>query len=394
VKTGLSIQELAAEIASQNDRKRDIVIPTAQVEMQPAVNDPDGRIGWSTDGPVLSFETERGPAHYEPTRHAHRQIADRIGIPAKYYDRMLNGSYADQTLLRENVNHWLHATPEKRLLRTFDEPGIEGVGTARAFLSDRYRPLDNSQVAMAVLPVIADSGLEVVSSDITETRMYLKAFDPSMSKTIRYGDGLGYGQGFDFKGGGKVDRQDDVVHWGISISNSEVGAGSLKVESFMFRRYCLNGLIFEQAMRRNHIGRVLGSDDDNAREFFADDTVKADDEAFFLKMRDVVTGTLAETKFEAAVDKLSESTERKIEGDPMKAVEITAKKLDLTDGERGDVLRHLIEGGDLSAWGLLNAVTRTAEDVDSYDRATVLEAKGMAVVNMTPPQWQEVATAK
>jgi len=34
------------------------------------------------------------------------------------------------------------------------------------------------------------------------------------------------------------------------------------------------------------------------------------------------------------------------------------------------VLRDLIEGGNLSQYGLINALTRTAEDAKSYDRAT------------------------
>lgn len=44
----------------------------------------------------------------------------------------------------------------------------------------------------------------------------------------------------------------------------------------------------------------------------------------------------------------------------MKVVGATARRLGLTDGEKDSVLRHLVRGGDLSAWGLANAVTRTA----------------------------------
>jgi hypothetical protein len=386
MKSGMELREIAEEIDAQNALKRDLVVPTSALTMHAPSTLPE----WETAGPVLSVEIDGSPAHYEPNRFTHRQIADRIGIPAKYYDRMMDGSEADVRLLTDNVNHWLHSQPENRMLRTFDHPEHHGLGTARAFLSDRYKPLDNQQVAEAVLPVLSDHDLTIASADITEKKMYIKAYDPTMKRVIRRGDGLGYGQGFDFRGG----QKEDVVHWGVAISNSEVGSGSLKVESFLFRSYCDNGLIFEQISRRHHVGRVLGAgDDDTARAWYADDTVKADDEAFFLKVRDTVEGTLADTTFEAAVDKLSESTGRKIEGDVQRAVDVTAKHLTLTDGEKGGVLRHLIEGGDLTAWGMLNAVTRTAEDSDSYDRATELEAAGMKVVNMTPDQWKAVATA-
>ena len=40
------------------------------------------------------------------------------------------------------------------------------------------------------------------------------------------------------------------------------------------------------------------------------------------------------------------------------------------------MLRDLIEGGDLSGFGLVNAVTHYSQQVDDYDRATDLEAIG------------------
>ena len=58
---------------------------------------------------------------------AHRQIAARLEIPAKYYDRMRTEA---PQMLAKNVNHWLHAQPETRMIRTLD-------GNVRAFLSDR-----------------------------------------------------------------------------------------------------------------------------------------------------------------------------------------------------------------------------------------------------------------
>jgi hypothetical protein len=37
---------------------------------------------------------------------------------------------------------------------------------------------------------------------------------------------------------------DDILYRGLRISNSELGYSSLKMESFLFRSYCLNGMIF------------------------------------------------------------------------------------------------------------------------------------------------------
>ena len=77
----------------------------------------------------------------------------------------------------------------------------------------------------------------------------------------------------------------------------------------------------------------------------------------------------------------------------MKAVELLSNKFKLQRSESSGVLQHLIQGGDLSQWGLLNAVTRTAQDVESYDRATELEELGATVMSLPSAQWKQLATA-
>src|SRR5262249_32736813 len=43
---------------------------------------------------------------------------------------------------------------------------------------------------------------------------------------------------------------------------------------------------------------------------------------------------------------------------------------------------------ELSAWGLANAVTRTAEDAADYDRATELEAAGRRLIELGQAEWK------
>jgi hypothetical protein len=112
---------------------------------------------------------------------------------------------------------------------------------------------------------------------------------------------------------------------------------------------------------------------------FSNETLKAEDKAFWLTVRDLVKYTLNETTFEKIVESMRESTDRKIE-QPDKAIELITKKYLLSDSENKNVLLHLIQGGDLSSWGLGNAVTRMAQDVNSYDRSTELESIGFQIM--------------
>ena len=60
------------------------------------------------------------------------------------------------------------------------------------------------------------------------------------------------------------------------------------------------------------------------------------------------------------------------------------------DGENKGVLQHLIEGGDLTRFGLYNAVTRDSADIESYDRATEIERAGAAVVELGKAEWKSL----
>src|SRR5262249_40687809 len=82
-----------------------------------------------------------------------------------------------------------------------------------------------------------------------------------------------------------------------------------------------------------------------------------------------------------------------LEGDPVKVVELTAKRFGMTEDEGKSVLRYLIQGGDLSRFGLFNAVTRTAEDLESYDRATEFERFGGEIVELKRNEWAELQEA-
>jgi hypothetical protein len=349
MKTGSSLQKLAAELERQQESKRDFIAPTTELEVVAQWN-----IDGEDRGPCLRVN---GHGLFPINDVAHQQIASRVGIPQKYYDRM---KLEAPGLMVDNVNHWFGAKKEKQMVRTLD-------GTARAFLSDRYRPLDNLDMATAVLPILGKMGVKVESSELTQKRLYIKAVTPKVTAEIKNGD---------------------VVQAGIIISNSEVGLGSVKVEPLVFRLVCLNGLIVnDHAMRKYHVGRS-GAEGDMAAEFFRDETRQADDKAFWMKVRDVVAGAFNQDVFGRIVERMKEATERIIDVDVVKVVEVVRRDHALNDDERSGVLQHLIKGGDLTQYGLLNAVTRTSQDVPDYDRATELERTGGDILAMSGGEWE------
>ena len=207
-RNGMNLVELAQEIMRRAESKRDFVAETSD----------------------LVFENNAlaiGNAGAFPlTDHAHGQIAERVGIPKRYYDRMKAEAPA---LLADNVNHWFRKQPERRMVRTLD-------GKARAFLSDRYHRIDNEQIADAVLPVLLESGGHgaVVSCCVTDSKLYIQALFPRLEGEVRRGD---------------------PVQGGVIVSNGEIGNGALDIRPMVYRLVCTNGLM----LRTDRRGRPLAA---------------------------------------------------------------------------------------------------------------------------------------
>lgn len=350
MKQGKTLNELAAELDRQRNAKKDYLVQTDAIEM---VERDNGGVSVTVDG----------LGNFGINDVAHSQLGTYLGIPAAYYERMRSFS---PSLLAHNVNHWLAnaAEPERRMLRTMD-------GSVRAFLSDKYRRIDNYEVADTVLPLLLNvPDLEVKSCEITEKRMYIKAVTPRIQGEVSVGD---------------------VVQSGIVISNSEVGLGSVAVSPLIFRLVCTNGMIAQESLRKIHSGRGLSADGYN---IYRDETIEADDKAFLMKVEDTVNAALDGRTFERILGEMRQSKERKIGGAEVpKVVELTSKRLGITQSESSGILGHLIEGGDLSQYGLANAVTRYSQDVQNYDRATELEAVGYRIITMAPALWNSINAA-
>ena len=349
MKTGKSLTELAAEIERQKSVKSDYIADTTALSM--------------TTAGTLNISGNGGDMPINPI--AHRQIGERVGIPAKYYDRMLKES---PELLAKNVNHWLRETPERRMVRTLD-------GSVRAFLSDRYQRIDNYDVANVALPVLGEvGGIKVLSTDITQSRLYIKATTSEVTAEV------------------KSRRVGDIVEAGVMITNSEVGLGAINIKPFAHFLVCTNGMVRDKStLRAAHVGRRVEDGDING--LLSDGTKRLEDLAVLSKVRDVIKAAFDAARFADWIAKIEETTVQRIDGDVPKVVEALAEHYVLNESERSSVLRHLIEGGDLSRYGLVNAVTRTAEDLQSYDRATELETIGGNLIELPSSDWRVIAKA-
>lgn len=351
MKQGRTLTELAIEIDRQNKMKKDYLIDTRRLTLDSV-----------TDGTTLTLADPDNGLQIvtTPNELAHRQIGTALKIPATNYDRML-AEYPE--LLTANVNGWFRKNPSERMIRTLD-------GTTRAFLSNRYRRIDNYEIAETVLPIISEMPDAIFEScEVTDTHMYIKVVNPRMTAEVTPGD---------------------VVQSGMIITNSEVGLSSVKIQPLVYRLVCSNGMVVnDAATRKYHVGRINSADSNF--ELFADDTVQADDRAFMLKVRDTVRATVDDVRFQRVVDKMREAKGIKITTTEIpRMIEMAGSDFGYTKKDGGGILDHLIRGGDFSLYGFANSITRYSQDVDSYDRATELESIGYTVMTMPKGTWKKL----
>ena len=367
--TGRTLAELAAELDRQTKTRRDYIAPQSKIE--PVILEHAG-------APVVMLDGING-GPMPLTEHAHGQMADHLGVPKRYYDRMR----AEQPhLLATNIRTWLHADGDnQRMIRALD-------GHVRAVLSPKFRPLDNYDLMGAILPTLIEHRVQVVSSQVTETRLYVKAILPTLSDELPVG--LAWGTGHNRVGGEGLDRGRVVS--AITISNSDVGAGALSIEPSVFTSWCTNMAILKaMAMKKHHVG-ARATAADGSYEVFADDTRAADNRAFWLKVRDVTIAAFDEKQFRKAVADLRATAERPIlDADLIGVVTRTVETLELPPAAASPILSFLAAGGDLSQWGLGSAITRQAGEIEDYETSTVFERAGGALLALPAAQWATIA---
>ena len=293
--------------------------------------------------------------------YAHGQLAELCEIPKPFYDRSRTDFPAETADL---VNAILHKLAQPRMVRT--------VGTeVRAILSNKYRPIDNFDVAEAVLPELFKfPELRVEACALTEARMYINVVFPRIEARIA--------------------EVGDVVQLGLSCRNSDVGAGAFEVAPIIYTLRCKNGMVCaSEGKRRAHVGKR--NDEDSW--MYSAETRAADDKAFFLKVRDTVRATLTQATFDRLVEKLNVAATDRIatDADIPETVMVLGERYGLTKETQTGILTHLINGGDLSRYGYLNAVTAQAQDEEDYELGATLERLGGQILEMPRVEFQRLA---
>ncbi|WP_331740739.1 DUF932 domain-containing protein (plasmid) [Streptomyces sp. NBC_00015] len=358
------LRDLVTILEDHRNRKLDVVASASALSFRDGNVQVEGIERQITEDGVTDVD-----GTYRPTAVADEGIADKLKIPVGYLRRM---RAENVPLLDENVNAWLRQDPQRkfmlRALRGDSGPGMPpAVGVARALMSDSYKVMDNLDILLAALEGVQKSGhpATVTGCDLTDRRMYVRV--ESEAVALSAPELLsGYRSPFDGRSGNEL----PVISAGFVITNSEVGAGAWSITPRAVIQVCRNGLTMPQdVMRAVHIG----AKHDEGVVSWSEETQRRELALITAKTADAVRTFLSREYVEAKVREIQVAAGKAV-AEPTKTIEHVTKTLRISNETKETILSHFIRGGQMTAGGVMQAVTSTAQTLADADQAAALEA--------------------
>ncbi len=366
-----TLTRLLQQVQDQAARSQDFLAPTNQLQLVTG----DAGDG-SKVSQIIMEQTGGAPTQILSANDvAFDQISQRAGIDVRTA-RRLQQDYS--TEFDGLINAIWQKEPAVRMIRSFQH--TDNAGTARAFVSDKFKTFDNVHLLNSALPELmeSDAQWQVVNGTVTDKRLYLR-----LKSAVITGEGAAVG---------------DIMALGIGMSNSEVGCGSVNVYQMFWTLACLNGMQTEKRTRKSHITGARG--DADTWGLLTDEAKDADNHALALQMRDVTAAYASRESFDEVLEKIKTAHDDKVEGSPQSAVEAMGKVLALTKKDTASLMDGLLAtigqsgyaGQPVTRATMVNAVTAVAHTADA-DSVDDWQKLGGRVLDLPRSDWQRVAMA-
>ena len=298
---------------------------------------------------VLTMSTQGDQAHrWTIHPHARQQLAEGVGVPSQYVDRLAGGDDWQKTLLADILTRSYEQQPveQRHLVRSI--PDGNGNLEIRGFLSDKFRRLDSRPILQAFVEAASAAGARPFRARSSDIRTSMQIILPMLREPI----------------------EGEFVALGLEWSNSDFGSGAHLLRSFILRLLCTNGMTGETHARQVHLGARLGDDIS-----YSDETYRLDTAATVSATRDTVANLLTPDKINQQLDKIAAA------GNAEGSFGAITKQLTKEEQRRA---KELFEGEDVqnlpagnTAWRAANVLSWMAQSKDvAAERRGELERHG------------------
>lgn len=378
-----SLTDLRDTLVDQHARKLDVVAPASKLRFR------DGKLILSGLDPVIEAAGVTDVnGTYRPTEVFDEGISTKLGIPLAYvrrlrlerpdlYDANANGLLRGANRLNSATKQVeTLAKPDKRsfLVRAFRGDDGQHIGVARALLSDRYAVMDNLDALTASLDGVRQAGVhvEIDGCDLTDRRMYVRVKAPAV-QALAPALLAGYRSPFS----GETGADNPTVFAGFVISNSETGDGSWSITPRLIVQVCSNGMTIQKdAMRAIHLGGKM----DEGTIRWTKDTIDKQLALVTAKTRDAVATFLDRDYMLKVIRDMEAMAGKPIED--VESVKVIAKKLAFDQETQDSIFNMFVKGGQITAGGVMQAVTAAARATKDADKAADMEASAVKALEL------------
>jgi len=324
----MRLQDMITELERQKPLKWDQKIGSPDLEMVLEEDQP-------------RFQLNGNGNRFLITKPCHNQIAERLEIPVRYYSKMETEA---PDLLAENVNTWLKKDSKELFIRGLG-------GSVRAFLSDKYRVIDNLDVLYCSLNELQAYQTDVEACHLSETEMNVKVRSNQLKDFVRH--------------------REDLIVGGLLLTNSETGHRALRVEPRMFRVKCTNGMVIEEFLTRQvHLGNGDG-------EF---------DEMVYLSIRRSIKELFG--RFGEIIQVLRETTEIKIKN-ALRVINNLVEHYRLSEDQKEKIIMAFGSEPEHDKYGIANAVTQAAQSDENWEKSLEMERIGGKLIALPREEFKK-----
>lgn len=306
------------------------------------------------------------------TRSAWKHVLQRLHIPIPFGDRLVtHDEDRVRQLASDNINVLADVDDRSALYRYLQTQ--EGL-LLRAVRSDKFLMLDNDAALVAIVKGLGEHDLKLwdtkVDCDLTNDRMRLRMAVPEIAVNAKelLKD---YRSPYDKRPGNEL----PMLFAGLEFSNSETGAGAFTMTPRAEFQICSNGVTSSIKFRRHHLGSSLP---DGEIEW-SHNTVSAALNLITSQVADTVRTYLNTDYLDRLVREMKEARGYEVE-DIAKGVEVVQNRFKFSDAETLSILGMMTKSGDTSVFGLGQAVTAAAQEVEDTDRQAAMEDTFSAII--------------
>lgn len=266
----------------------------------------------------LHFEDKQMPL----SDFATSGVCGKLKVPAAYFARLVNEN--KKALAADNINTWLQDNDKEYFIREYD-------GRIRGFLTGNYSVYDAPEILQSVDEAFDMNNFKVKGSFVNEERLHVRITEKEM-----------------------LDIEDEDLFAGITIDSSDIGRSGLRVNFFIYKQVCTNGLVIAKS----------------SAQLFKQKHVGISHEDFVAGLKEGLN-TFYELK-EKVAESIRETSKIPVAEDIDELLEEIKKSTGMSQESCEEVVYLMDNRYTRSRWGLINGITEVAQKY-TLDRRIELE---------------------